>query len=88
MESAPAGSADSRVRAVMRMKQRLLLALARHYFSAVRYFLKREAQWLLFARGAQFLAMFQAALAEGPRKAPAQWDVFQVCASDAWLETV
>ena len=88
LESAPAGSADSRVRAVMRMKQRLLLALARHYFSAVRYFLKREAQWLLFARGAQFLAMFQAALAEGPRKAPAQWDVFQVCASDAWLETV
>jgi hypothetical protein len=70
--------------AVARMKQRLVLALARHFFSAVRFFLKPEAQWLLFARGAQFLALFQAAL-EG--KTEEQWDLFQVCHGSAWLET-
>jgi hypothetical protein len=68
------------------MKQRLLLALARHFFSAVRFFLKPEAQWLLFARGAQFLALFQAALDQSVLEAkPAgEWDLFQVCGTSAW----
>lgn len=70
--------------AVTRMKLRLLLALARHYFSAVRFFLRPEAQWLLFARGTQFLAMFQAAL-DG--KGQEEWDLFRVCGGDGWLET-
>ncbi len=70
--------------AVKRMKQRLMLALARHFFSAVRFFLKPEAQWLLFARGTQFLAMFQASLAG---KEPEEWDLFKVCRESAWLET-
>jgi hypothetical protein len=77
------GSADAE--AIRRMKQRLLLALARHFFSAVRFFLQPEAQWLLFARGTQFLAMFQEAL-EGIDEN--KWDPFRVCAEDRWLETV
>lgn len=77
-----AGGADEQ--AILRMKQRLLLALARHFFSAVRFFLKPEAQWRLFARGAQFLALFQTAL-EG--KEPEEWDLFQVCRGNTWLET-
>ena len=70
--------------AVLRMKRRLLLALSRHFFSAVRFFLKPEAQWLLFARGAQFLALFQESLEESPLE---RWDLFQVCREYAWLET-
>jgi hypothetical protein len=68
--------------AVRRMKQRLLLALARHFFSAPRYFMNERAQWMLFARGAQFLSLFQRSL-QG--EAPKEWDPFEVCPK--WLET-
>jgi hypothetical protein len=77
------GSADAQ--AIRRMKQRLLLALARHHFSAVRFFLMPRAQWLLFARGTQFLAMFQASLAGRKEE---EWDPFRVCGGDQWMETV
>jgi aminoglycoside phosphotransferase (APT) family kinase protein len=79
------GSAEAEAEAIRRMKQRLLLALARHHFSAVRFFLMPRAQWLLFARGTQFLAMFQASLAGRKEE---EWDPFRVCAGDQWMETV
>jgi hypothetical protein len=75
----------NRNEAVLRMKKRLLLVMARHYCSSVRFFLKPEAQWLLFARGTLFLALFRAAL-EG--KDESEWDLFKICGESTWLETL
>lgn len=83
LEHAADTGANGNHQTFLQMQQRLLLVLARHYFSALRFFLEREAQWLLFARGTQFLAMFQAALENRPGQ---EWSPFEVCSTDAWLE--
>lgn len=67
-----------------KMKQRLLLGLARHFLSAARYFYRPEAQYLLFSRGAQFLDLFAKSVNGEPRP---KWDPFEAGRSDSWLKT-
>jgi hypothetical protein len=67
------------------MKRRLLLALARHFFSAARYFDRAEEQVILFARGATLLNLFALSLDSGTSEET--WDPFAVCAKNTWLNT-
>jgi streptomycin 6-kinase len=68
---------------VTRLKKRLLLALARHFFSAAFYFDRRGDQLVLFARGTMFLNFFDRAVKGA---AANEWNVFQVCQREDWLE--
>ena len=76
------GRAESKRAGVSRMKRRLLLALARHFFNAALYFDRWESQVVLFARGAQCLALLQSAL-DGAGEG--DWDPFRACITESGI---